>query len=65
MQAAFYERTGPASEVLHIDEMPTPLPGYGEVRVKVAWSGSESLGCQITRGHTEQEPVLSTHHPAQ
>ncbi len=39
MQAAFYERTGPAREVLHIEEIPTPLLGPGEVRVKVAWSG--------------------------
>jgi NADPH2:quinone reductase len=39
MQAAFYERTGPALEVLSIDEMPTPVAGPGEVRVKVAWSG--------------------------
>ncbi len=39
MQAAFYEQTGLAREVLHIDEIPTPLPGSGEVRVKVAWSG--------------------------
>ena len=39
MQAAFYERTGKAHEVLSIDEMPTPVPGPGEVRVKVAWSG--------------------------
>jgi NADPH2:quinone reductase len=39
MQAAFYERTGPAHEVLQIDEIPTPIPGAGEVRVKVAWSG--------------------------
>ena len=39
MQAAFYERTGPASDVLCIDELPTPVAGPGEVRVKVAWSG--------------------------
>jgi NADPH:quinone reductase len=39
MQAAFYERTGPASEVLFMDELPTPVPGTGEVRVKVSWSG--------------------------
>ena len=39
MQAAFYERTGAAKEVLHIDEVPTPVPGLGEIRVKVAWSG--------------------------
>jgi NADPH2:quinone reductase len=39
MRAAFYERTGPASDVLIIDELPTPVPGPGEVRVKVSWSG--------------------------
>ena len=39
MRAAFYERTGPASEVLCIAELPTPVPGLGEVRVKVSWSG--------------------------
>lgn len=39
MQAAFYERTGQASEVLRVDELPTPVPGPGEVRVKVTWSG--------------------------
>jgi NADPH2:quinone reductase len=39
MQAAFYERTGPAGDVLSIGEIPTPVPGPGEVRVKLAWSG--------------------------
>ena len=39
MQAIFYERTGPARDVLNVDEMPTPVPGLGEVRVRVAWSG--------------------------
>lgn len=39
MQAAFYERTGPAGEVFHVGEMPTPQPGPGEVRVHLRWSG--------------------------
>jgi NADPH2:quinone reductase len=39
MRAAFYEHTGPASDVLCVDELPTPVPGPGEVRVKVSWSG--------------------------
>lgn len=39
MRAAFYERTGPAREVLRVDEWPTPLPGPGEVRVRLAASG--------------------------
>ena len=39
MKAAFYERTGPAGDVLSVADIPTPVPGVGEVRVKVAWSG--------------------------
>jgi len=39
MRAAVYDRTGPARDVLRIVELPTPIPGPGEVRVKLAWSG--------------------------
>ena len=39
MQAAFYERTGPAREVLQWAELPDPSPGDGEVRVRLQWSG--------------------------
>lgn len=39
MHAAFYERTGPAAEVLQLAELPTPQPGPGEVRVHLRWSG--------------------------
>lgn len=39
MQAAWYERNGPADEVLIVGEMPLPEPGPGEVRVRLAWSG--------------------------
>jgi NADPH:quinone reductase len=39
MQAAFYESTGPAREVLHIGAMEQPEPGPGEVRVAVYCSG--------------------------
>ena len=39
MRAAVYERTGPAGDVLTIQELPAPTPGPNEVRVKVAWSG--------------------------
>jgi NADPH:quinone reductase len=38
MQAAFYERRGPAAEVLTLGERPTPEAGPGEVRVKIAVS---------------------------
>jgi len=39
MQAAFYERTGPAREVLQLGELPDAEPGPGEVRVRLATSG--------------------------
>lgn len=39
MRAAYYERTGPARDVLQVGELPTPEPGTGEVRVRLAWSG--------------------------
>jgi len=39
MQAAFYERTGPAHEVLQVAELPDPVPGPGELRVRLRWSG--------------------------
>jgi len=39
MQAAYYERTGAASEVLQLGEVPDPQPGPGEVRVRLHWSG--------------------------
>src|SRR5438105_6771537 len=39
MRAAWYERPGPAAEVLQVGEMPQPEPSPGEVRVRVALSG--------------------------
>ena len=39
MKAAFYEKTGPAHDVLQVGEMPTPEPARGEVRVKLRFSG--------------------------
>jgi NADPH2:quinone reductase len=38
MRAAWYERRGPAHEVLVVGEMPPPEPGTGEVRIRVAYS---------------------------
>jgi NADPH2:quinone reductase len=39
MKAVWYERTGPAREVLTLGEMPDPEPGPGEVRVRIGYSG--------------------------
>jgi NADPH2:quinone reductase len=39
MKAAWYERNGPAAAVLTIGELPDPVPGAGEVLVRVHLSG--------------------------
>lgn len=35
MHAAWYEKNGPATEVLKVGELPDPVPGSGEVRVRL------------------------------
>jgi len=39
MRAAWYEKQGPAREVLVVGEMPDPMPAHREVRIRVAASG--------------------------
>jgi NADPH:quinone reductase len=39
MKAAWYEKQGPAREVLVVGEMPDPIPAVGEVRIRIATSG--------------------------
>ena len=39
MKAVWYERTGPAADVLTFGEMPTPVAGAGAVRIRLEASG--------------------------
>ena len=39
MRAAWYERQGPAREVLTVGEVPDPHPSAGEVRIRIVASG--------------------------
>src|ERR687898_3201354 len=39
MQAVWYERNGPAREVLQCGDLPDPVPSIGEVLVRVHASG--------------------------
>lgn len=39
MYAAWYEKNGPAAEVLKVGELPDPVAGAGEVRVRLRASG--------------------------
>lgn len=39
MRAAWYERQGPAHEVLEVGDLDDPMPGPGEVRLRLLFSG--------------------------
>ena len=39
MKAVWYERTGPAADVLTFGDMPMPVPGPGEVLIRLQASG--------------------------
>ena len=50
MRAVWYERQGPASEVLQVGELPAPEAGPGEVRVRVTRSGINPGDTKKRRG---------------
>ncbi|GCD93193.1 zinc-binding dehydrogenase [Embleya hyalina] len=50
MRAAWYERNGPARDVLTVGELPTPSPAPGEVRVRVAVSAVHRCDTRKRRG---------------
>jgi NADPH2:quinone reductase len=54
MRAAYYEKNGPAREVLQLGEVDTPRPGPGEVRVKLATSGVNPSDVKSREGRTRK-----------
>ncbi|MGW0707864.1 NADPH:quinone reductase [Streptomyces sp. NPDC002643] len=50
MLASWYDRQGPAADVLHVGDLPDPHPGPGEVRVRVAVSGVNPGDTKKRRG---------------
>jgi NADPH2:quinone reductase len=50
MLAAWYDRQGPAADVLHVGELPDPRPGPGEVRVRLRFSGVNPGDTKKRRG---------------
>ncbi|MBO0827136.1 MAG: NADPH:quinone reductase [Streptosporangiales bacterium] len=52
MKAAVYERTGPAGEVLRVEDVDTPEPGPGEVRVRISASGVNPTDWKARSGLT-------------
>ncbi|HXP13325.1 MAG TPA: NADPH:quinone reductase [Stellaceae bacterium] len=64
MKACWYEKTGPAKDVLVLGEMPAPEPGPGEVRVKVMVSAvnpSDTKGRAGWRGRPIPFPRIVPH----
>lgn len=57
MQAAFYGRQGPATEVLTVGEQPTPEPGPGEVRVRLRTSGVNPSDYKTRKGGPGRPPL--------
>mgnify|MGYP001100328160 CR=1 FL=1 len=55
MRAAFYDSTGPASEVLQVAELETPEPGAGEVRVRLSTSGVNPSDVKARAGLRSKE----------
>lgn len=56
MRAARYERTGPASDVIRVEEVERPDPGPGQVRVRVAVSGVNPTDWKMRAGATGGDP---------
>jgi len=54
MKAAYYERNGAAADVLVLGDVPTPQPGAGEVRVKLATSGVNPSDVKAREGRTRK-----------
>jgi NADPH2:quinone reductase len=52
MKAALYDRTGPAADVLRIEDIQRPEPGPGEVRVRVHLSGVNPTDWKSRAGAT-------------
>ncbi len=52
MKAVWYDRNGPAAEVLTYGDLPTPSPGPGEVLVRLATSGVNPSDWKTRLGRT-------------
>jgi NADPH2:quinone reductase len=50
VRAIWYDRQGPAADVLQIGELPDPEPGRGDVRVRVTFSGVNPGDTKKRRG---------------
>ena len=61
MKAVWYERNGPAREVLQCGDLSDPVPGTGEVLVRVHASGVNPSDWKTRSGYGPDE--AETHEP--
>jgi len=54
MRAAYYDKNGPAADVMQLGDVETPKPGPGEVRVKLAFSGLNPSDVKTRAGLTRK-----------
>ncbi len=54
MRAAFYERNGAARDVLSVADVDTPVPGPGEVRIRLKTSGVNPSDVKSREGRTRK-----------
>jgi NADPH:quinone reductase len=65
MQAAYYDRQGPADKVLVVGTLADPEPGHGEVRVRIAYSGLNPTDTKARSGFAGMPmafPRIIPHH---
>jgi NADPH2:quinone reductase len=56
MKAAVYRKTGPAAEVLSVEDLDVPEPGPGEVRVRITRSAINPTDWKTRAGLTGRDP---------
>ena len=61
MQAAWYDRNGPAKDVLTVGDWPTPTAGTGEVLVRVHSSGVNPSDVKSRAGRPLIAPAIIAH----
>ena len=63
MRAAYFTDYGPARQVLQVGELPDPIPGAGEVRVRIRFSGINPSDCNRRSGTRDRPnyPLIVPH----
>ncbi len=61
MRALWYSRNGAARDVFELGNLPRPVPGEGEVRVKVCCSGVNPSDVKACRGRRLSYPHVVPH----